>query len=338
MWSSVSLSACANGLAPRGILHASAGAFQENGRLTNAPSPQSNLYVLYAYANKLVVYTHTGKVVVRAVTDGIHGPRALAIDSQGTVYVGNDVRSAGGAIKVYPPGASSPVTTIPARGSQILALDRNDDLYVATDKTNGVRVYGDQGQMLLRTIKGTPRPTALALDSSGNLYAAYSQGVNVYEAGKSKLLRSIPILDPGALAFDSTGELYVLTRSNDNGLIAEYSPGSTHRETEITDGIYHPNAMVLDDKNNLYVANCGECLGSNPGNVTVYAKGKTSILRTIDRGVNGPLTVAYDTSDFYVANDHAANVTMYRNGKPRLLRTISAPSGYGTPVAIGFGP
>lgn len=333
----VSLPACSSGPV-RGVGLGPVGDVAAANGPARAAEPQPDVYVLYEYANTLAVYSHSGKYVVRTITDGIHGPHAMAIDSQGTLYIGNIIHSGGGFVKVYPPGASSPITTISTHGRPVLAVDANDDLYVATDKVNGVKVYADQGRTLLRTIKGTPRPTTLALDGSGNLYAAFSQGVNVYEAGGSKLLRTISIVDPVALAFDSAGELYVLTQSNGNGLIAEFPPGSTKRDREITDGIYRPNAMALDGKDSLYVANCGECLQSNSGNVTVYAKGKTAVLRTIDRGVNGPIAIAYGTPNLYVANFHAADVTMYLNGKPGLLRTISPPSGYGLPVAIGFGP
>ncbi len=105
------------------------------------------------------MYAHDGKHTVRTVTDGIHGPDALAVDSQGTIYIGNIVNGGGGFVKVYPPGATSPATTIEATGTQALAIDSNDNLYVTTQ--NHINVYGNQGTSLLRTLTGTKRPASV---------------------------------------------------------------------------------------------------------------------------------------------------------------------------------
>ncbi|HEY3675818.1 MAG TPA: hypothetical protein VGK84_07465 [Candidatus Tumulicola sp.] len=301
-------------------------------------SASENLYVLYAGANAVVVYTHNGKQVLRTITDGIHSPDAMAIDSQGTLYVGNLDHSSSGAVKVYPPGTSTPTTTITVRGRQVLACDASGNLYIGTDKTNVINVYSNQGTTLVRTLTGIRRPVAIAFDAVGNVYAGNVVGINVYEAGGTKLLRTIPSTDAYALAFDSTGELYVLSAENET--VEEFAPNGSVPDRTITeqDGLYYPNAIALDDHNYLYVANCGTCQESTPGNVTVYAPKQTSVSRTIDRGVDGPYAIAYDNPDFYVGNRRPETVTMYRHGKPRLVRTISPPSGYGVAIVIEFGP
>jgi hypothetical protein len=303
-----------------------------------ATAPSKNLYVLYNDTSALVEYTHNGKQVLRTITDGVHGPDALAVDSQGTLYVGNLIRSSGGAVKVYPPGSTSPVTSIGTRGAQLLACDASGDLYVGTYKSDSIKVYSNEGQTLIRTLKGIRLLKAIALDASENVYAGTVEGISVYEAGGTKLLRTIPIKYVKALAFDSTGELYVLSATTSSEAVEEISPGGSQPDRTITDGLYYPNAIALDEHDSLYVANCGVCANSDPGNVTVYSSKQITPSRTIERGVDAPYSIAYNNPALYVGNRRSSTVTMYRHGKPRLLRTIGGPSGFGLPVAIVFGP
>ena len=63
---------------------------------------------------------------------------------------------------------------------------------------------------------------------------------------------------------------------------------------------------------NLYVANCAAgCGGKGKGTVTVYAQGKTKVLRTISKGVVYPFALAFDGNrNLYVANCVAVSATV----------------------------
>jgi sugar lactone lactonase YvrE len=84
---------------------------------------------------------------------------------------------------------------------------------------------------------------------------------------------------------------------------------------------------------NLYVANHNGSTGFLGGNVTVYAPGKTKVLRTISQGVSLPDALAFDSGYLYVANDNNT-VTIYAPGKTTVRRKIS--QGLHGPDAFAF--
>ena len=127
--------------------------------------------------------------MLRTITEGLSQPDALAFDGSGNLYVANAV---GNTVQVYAEGGSSPIDTISdgVYRPDGLAFDSSGNLYVANNfpKTKGrrhivkcdgetgiwtVTVYAPGSTQPLRTIsKGPCFPDALAFDSSGNLYVA----------------------------------------------------------------------------------------------------------------------------------------------------------------------
>jgi ligand-binding sensor domain-containing protein len=174
----------------------------------SATSSQRSLYVLYQGVNTLVEYSHDGTQVLRKITHGIHGPKSLAIDSQGAIYIGNSTDPKRGGVNVYLPGKLSPTTNIKTDGRPSLALDADGNVYVAAKRSVGV--YGNYGKTLLRTINTTKYLYNIALDSSGNLYVGTGGGINVYQAGQTKLSRTIPLRYAFYLAVDRTDNLYAV--------------------------------------------------------------------------------------------------------------------------------
>ncbi len=62
------------------------------------------------------------------------------------------------------------------------------------------------------------------------------------------------MLLPDALAFDSSGNLYV---ANDGNTVSEFAPGSTTASATYSAGVSEPDALAFDSSGNLYVANSG---------------------------------------------------------------------------------
>ena len=58
--------------------------------------------------------------------------------------------------------------------------------------------------------------------------------------------------DPVALAFDSSGNLYVANQ--DGNTVSKFAPGSTTASATLT-GLNRPDALAFDSSGNLYVAN-----------------------------------------------------------------------------------
>ena len=83
---------------------------------------------------------------------------------------------------------------------------------------------------------------------------------------------------------------------------------------------------------NLYVVNQA---GGLFGTVTVYAPGKKTPSRTIGRGIEAPLALAFDRSgNLYIGN--AGTVTVYRRGTRSLLRTLKLGEATGRLEVFGL--
>lgn len=114
------------------------------------------------------VYSEDGSAPKRKITDGIDGPRVLAVDGKGRLYVANVPLKKGrperGWIAVYDPGGTRPVARIAKDidSPVSLGVDGSDDLYVANGKGNSVTVYSPGGVNFAKKItKGIDEPNAL---------------------------------------------------------------------------------------------------------------------------------------------------------------------------------
>lgn len=93
-----------------------------------------------------------------------------------------------------------------------------------------------------------------------------------------------------------------------------------------------PGALAFDPSGNLYIANKPKTHG---GDVLVYARDSTRLLRTISQGIDAPGALAFDgQGNLYVTNASGRNITVYAPGSKQILRTIS--QGLKTPGALAF--
>jgi hypothetical protein len=296
------------------------------------------VYVAYDNTDVVKAYSHDGRQVVREIKAGVHGPNSIAIDSQGTVYVGMALHVHGGAVKVYAPGQDSPSASLRAVGRQTIACDANDNVYVGAQKMYGIRVYGDEGQTFLYKMSGAEFNYSIAFDSAGDTYVGNYFGISVYRPGAKK--PKLKIAEQGTtigVAVDSKNRLYALV-GGDGNRIDEFDPGQSTPTLTITQGLRTTAAIAIDDHDQLYAANCGDCLQSDKGNITVYKRGQTSAFETISDGIAGPAAIGFSAPYLYVMNQQSGIVTMYRGGKAKLSNSIQRPSSDAYPRAMGFGP
>lgn len=141
------------------------------------------------------------------------------------------------------------------------------------------------------------------------------------------------------MAIDGEGTLYVANNSILGNDVTEYAHGHADVLRTISKDVWTPVALLVDDKDNLYVANyTGE-------SVTVYKKNETQPYRRITDGVKWPQALALDhDGNLYVANGvqnknfETGSVTEYlggtatTNNKP--IRTIT--DGIFDPHSLAF--
>ncbi|HEY5311060.1 MAG TPA: hypothetical protein VIK18_01030, partial [Pirellulales bacterium] len=132
---------------------------------------------------------------------------------------------------------------------------------------------------------------------------------------------------PIALAFDSSGNLYVANYGNNT--VEEFAPGSTTASATYSAGVSGPEALVFDSSGNLYVAN------ANNNTVQEFAPGSTTASATYSAGMNHPIALAFDSSgNLYVAN--TGNVTVEEFGPGSTTPSATFSAGISYPIALAF--
>ena len=231
-----------------------------HGAWASATDSSNNLYVaaciscsIYETGNGSVeVYKAGSTKLLRSITNGIHAPVSVAVDTDDNLYVAN-ASYAHPAVTVYAPGSSKPFRKLTQRlrAPTAVALDPSNNVFVMNNPVNGspsIVEYAAESNKVLRTItSGISSPQAIAVDASGTLYVANAPG--------------------------STG-----------GWISAYDSGASTPSYEIKSHVNAPQALTVDGEENLYVGNDGP--NHRPryvGSVCVYA----SNTRTPLRGVQG---------------------------------------------------
>ena len=263
---------------------------------------------------------------------GLATPFDVAVDAPGNVYVANWNNSFP-SITVYAAGSNgnvAPVQTISGSNTGLgapsgIALNPvNGDIYVANDLPAGspsIEAFtpGANGNVSpIAAIKGgytlLGGTHGLALDASGNIYAAESGGrINVYAAGANGDVPPIRVIKnpmtrenlnfPWGLTLDSSANIYIANYTNypNESSVVVYAAGADRRARPIRrivgarTNLNLSEGIALDSSGNIYVTNAGG--PSYEGDVTVYAPSTRKNIKPIntitgpDTGLNGPVGI-----------------------------------------------
>jgi sugar lactone lactonase YvrE len=333
-------------------------------------------------------------ITISGSNTGLINPTGIAVDSSSNIYVANLGSLSGQADSVLIFAAGSNGNVAPSAvivGSSTglayptaLALDSSANIYIANSGSllggiDSITVYpaGSNGNVSASaTISGTSTglliPSAIALDSSRNIYVANDgsqdgslDSVTVYPAnsnGNASPSANISgagtaLISPAGLAVDSSGNIYVTddmaVTGEGNDYITVYAPGSNGNvspsNTLYALGLGAPAGIVVDSNKNLYVANDGST-ESGVDAITVYPPQDLFPSETIgmDTGLDSPDGIALDLSGkIYVTND-ASNgggldsVNIYPPGSyaggPVSTAIIGTSTGLTAPTGIAVNP
>jgi hypothetical protein len=238
---------------------------------------------------------------------------------------------------------------------------------------------GDDGIGTLSINAGATVTSTNATDSAITLRGAdidIDTSADPAVVGASRQLSTTPTatltgLDhPDALAFDSSGNLYVANEGTYNAVghtVSEFAPGSTAPTTTLT-GLYQPYALAFDSSGNLYVAggwgvtkfapgsttptatltglsgfaaamafdSSGNLYVANGDGVTKFAPGSTTPTTTLT-GLSGPAALAFDSSgNLYVANYDGCRGTTVSKFAPGATTPTATLAGLSGPCALAF--
>ncbi len=135
-----------------------------------------------------------------------------------------------------------------------LALAPNGDL-VAGDFASTVHRVSPEGarETLLVDVEGA---SGNVFDREGNLYQAHFSGNTLTvttPGGETRTLIGEGLAGPVGVVFDSAGALYAA--NCDGQFISKWTPGGENERFSSGPLYYCPNALAVDDEDNLYVAN-----------------------------------------------------------------------------------
>jgi sugar lactone lactonase YvrE len=212
----------------------------------------------------------------------VGGPRGLALDSAGNLYVAS--WSAGNVSKYTPTGVGSLYANTPE--AEPIAFDQAGNLF--TGDLGGLNTISEITPGGTRTTfaSGLSEPESLAFDKAGNLYVANFYGGDIIKynsAGVGSIFAS-GLQQPFGLAFDSAGNLYESNYYGHN--IEKFTPGGVG--TVFATGLLSPTGLAFDSAGNLFVAD--EWAGNN-GQVDEFTPGGVGhVFADIPYG--GPMYIA----------------------------------------------
>jgi sugar lactone lactonase YvrE len=183
-------------------------------------------------------YKQGAKSPFFTITDGLDSPGAVAVGSDGTVYVNQLGELNGGTIGVvvvYAPGQKTPERTIPLNPTPEygmnaggMAFDQQGNVLAATlgnaEEVHVFRIAPGSSQATDLGLQGYGG-AAIAVDGAGNLYSGGGAGfIAVYPPGATQPSRTIPAtFYINGMTASSDGTLYAVANLD----VAEYAPGAS---------------------------------------------------------------------------------------------------------------
>ena len=175
------------------------------------------------------------------------------------------------------------------------------------------------------TLTGLTGPSAVAIDSQGNLYVANITGNTVakFAPGATTPADIVSGLkEPYALAIDGSGNLFVADIGFTPADVKEFAPGATVASSTFTGMFSLPESIAVDGKGNLYVAD------ASTSTVSKFALGYS--VNDGNGGKNYTVTLINNTTG--VINKAPLTITATTNTKTY----DSTPTAMATPLVTGL--
>ncbi len=236
-------------------------------------------------------YTTSGTPVVPTLVSGLPNPIGVAVDSAGNFYVSYANSTIGSYTSTGSPINPTLITGLSSPAG--IAIDGSNNLYVTNQQSGTIGKYTTSGGSGATIISGLSTPDAVAINPiNGNLYVAQLNSVSSQVGSVSEYTPSgtpvslnmiSGIHNASGLAFDSSGNLYVLSGAS-NGSVGKYMSDGTPISTSLITGLDSPFGIAIDGTN-LFVSSFTD------GTITQYTTSGGSPVSLVN-GLTDPYGIA----------------------------------------------
>lgn len=256
-------------------------------------------------------------------------PGSIAVDSSGNIYIadsgnnrirkisnGNISTVAGNGTAGYT-GDKAAATSAELNNPTGVAVDSSGNLYIADTNNQVVR----------------------KVDTSGNITTfAGDNGVGAGYSGDTGTATNAQLNAPTAVAIDSSGNLYIADANNNT--IRVVTAGTINTVSATSGTVIHPDGLAVDAAGNLYIADTPNrrivklsngVLTVVAGNETIGSAGDNGL--AVNAQLYDPFGVAVDAAGYvYIADTFNSRIR-----KVSLDGTLSTIAGTGYPSYYGDG-
>lgn len=201
-------------------------------------------------------------------------------------------------------------------------------------------------QQIRMITTGAGRPFGMWVDSKNVLYVANEANalpasVTEFKPGASSPFFQISAFkgNPGSVAVDASGTVYVNENVQDEGWVQVFAPGKSVPERSIDTGVggyaFDPGGMAIDPQGNLVVAEQAK-LALHLVKIAPGSSVATPMNLNLTN-IAGPGIGIDKTGNLYVANSFGASVSVFGPGQTQASRTISNVAAYGLTWVTGDG-
>ena len=288
-----------------------------------------NTYIADSGFSAVQMYAKGSSTAINVGT-GLTSPTGVAVDGAGDVFIAD---GGSGTVVVVPNGpgglmAGAQATLKSGLGTNLkLATDSGDDLFISDPANGRVVKLSNVGVTVPAfgptetDITGFTAPSAVATDSSSNLYVA--DGSNLIEVTpggtQTTVLTSLGVAV--GLAVDPSGSVYV---AQSGGTLRIPNEGGTLNpadQTIVAPSVTAPTSVALDPSENIYIADA-----------TAKVVQAISANAFVNFGTLGS-TTATASSTFTILND--GNAALNISGFTGTADYSGASSNCSSPVAVG---
>ncbi len=263
-------------------------------------------------------------VIFTPILPGTRTGAVTLTDQNGNLVITGYLQGVGvGPQTTFLPGTQYPILTSALSAPTGLAIDGNENIYIADANNNRVlkETYTTAGYVESTVSSDVLQPGGVAIDGAGNVFIA--------DTGNSRLLMETPMQggygestigssssfgSPLQVAVDGSGNLFAVFA--DFGSVVEFSSlGSYDQFTIVGNGFSNPSDLAVDGSGNIFIADSGS------NSVMEISSGSTTTLLS---GLSSPGGLALDgEGNLYVSD----------TGNDRVLE-ITQVSGYSTVTTL----